>query len=105
MMISDFHDRLLKASLAREIPGQLYAITSKCLELARKIFGAAGDVRPISGTVANIAVLFALTQPGDKIALPNWHQGPNITAPSGVAHGLKSVHYPWTRTGTDGTPP
>lgn len=102
MMISDFHDRY-----AEGLPGKRYyqgniyvdKVELKCLELARKIFKAQFvDVRPISGTVANIAVLFALTQPGDKIATPELASGAHIsTAPFGAVglRGLKSVHYPW----------
>ncbi|WP_019177251.1 serine hydroxymethyltransferase [Methanomassiliicoccus luminyensis] len=102
MMISDFHDRY-----AEGLPGKRYyqgniyvdKVELKCLELARKIFKAQFvDVRPISGTVANIAVLFALSQPGDKIATPELASGAHIsTAPFGAVglRGLNPVHYPW----------
>lgn len=102
MMISDFHDRY-----AEGLPGKRYyqgniyvdKVELKCLELARKIFKAQFvDVRPISGTVANIAVLFALAQPGDKIATPELASGAHIsTAPFGAVglRGLNPVHYPW----------
>ena len=70
MMISDFHDRY-----AEGLPGKRYyqgniyvdKVEMKCLELARKIFKAHFvDVRPTSGTVANIAVLMALAKPGGQ---------------------------------------
>jgi glycine hydroxymethyltransferase len=102
MMISDFHDRY-----AEGLPGKRYyqgniyvdKVELKCLELARRIFKAKfADVRPTSGTVANIAVLFALAKPGDKIATPELASGAHIsTAPFGAVglRGLNSVHYPW----------
>jgi glycine hydroxymethyltransferase len=102
MMISDFHDRY-----AEGLPGKRYyqgniyvdKVELKCLELARKIFKAKFvDVRPTSGTVANIAVLFALAKPGDKIATPELASGAHIsTAPFGAVglRGLNPVHYPW----------
>jgi glycine hydroxymethyltransferase len=44
---------------------ELQSITE---ELARKVFGARyADVRPLSGHTADMAVLLALTRPGDKI--------------------------------------
>jgi glycine hydroxymethyltransferase len=102
MMISDFHDRY-----AEGLPGKRYyqgniyvdKVELKCLEMARKMFKAHfADVRPISGTVANIAVLFAMTKPGDKIATPELASGAHIsTAPFGAVglRGLNPVHYPW----------
>lgn len=83
MMISDFHDRY-----AEGLPGKRYyrgniyvdEVELKCLELAKKIFKSQfADVRPISGTVANMAVLFALTQPGDKISTPELASGAHIS--------------------------
>jgi len=102
MMISDFHDRY-----AEGLPGKRYyqgniyvdKVEEKCLELARRIFKASFvDVRPISGTVANIATLFAMANPGDKIATPELASGAHIsTAPFGAVglRGLNPVHYPW----------
>lgn len=102
MMISDFHDRY-----AEGLPGKRYyrgniyvdEVELKCLELAKKIFKCQfADVRPISGTVANMAVLFAMTQPGDTIATPELASGAHIsTAPFGAVgmRGLNTIHYPW----------
>ncbi len=102
MMISDFHDRYAEGMPGkRYYQGNIYVdkVEIKCLELAKKIFNAQfADVRPISGTVANIAVLFALTNPGDKIATPELASGAHIsTAPFGAVglRGLNPVHYPW----------
>ena len=102
MMITDFHDRY-----AEGLPGKRYyqgniyvdKVELRCLELARRIFKAHFiDVRPISGTTANIAVLFALTQPGQKIATPELASGAHIsTAQFGAVglRGLSPIHYPW----------
>ncbi|HID71328.1 MAG TPA: serine hydroxymethyltransferase, partial [Thermoplasmata archaeon] len=55
-------------------------------------------VRPISGTVANLGVLFALTQPGDTISTCSVADGAHIsTAVFGAVgvRGLKPVSYPF----------
>ncbi len=102
MMISDFHDRY-----AEGLPGKRYyqgniyvdKVELKCLELAKRIFRSQfADVRPTSGTVANIAVLFALAKPGDLISTPDLSCGAHIsTAQFGAVglRGLNTVHYPW----------
>ena len=79
MLISDFADR--------------YA------ELAKKVFDAQfADVRPISGTVANMAVLFAFAQPGDTITTCALAQGAHISTCEFGAFGqraVNSVNYPF----------
>lgn len=63
MLISDFADRY-----AEGLPGKRYyqgniyvdKVEIRAIELAKKVFECdMADVRPISGTVANMAVLFA----------------------------------------------
>jgi len=63
VLISDFADRY-----AEGLPGKRYyqgniyvdKVETKATELAKKLFNCDfADVRPISGTVANMAVLFA----------------------------------------------
>ena len=70
LLISDFADRY-----AEGLPGKRYyqgniyvdKVELKAIELAKDLFKADfADVRPISGTVANMAVLFAFAQPGDR---------------------------------------
>jgi glycine hydroxymethyltransferase len=102
MMISDFHDRY-----AEGLPGKRYyngniyvdQVELKCLELAKRIFRCQfADVRPISGTVANMAALMALTQPGDTIASTSLDHGAHIsTAKFGAVgfRGVKTVNYPF----------
>ena len=53
---------------------------------------------PISGTVANMAVLFALCEPGDTITTTALANGAHIsTAKFGAVglRGVKTVNYPW----------
>ncbi|NYT11440.1 MAG: serine hydroxymethyltransferase [Methanomassiliicoccales archaeon] len=102
MMVSDFHDRY-----AEGLPGKRYymgnvyvdKVELKCLELARKIFDCQfADVRPTSGTVANIAVLFALVKPGDLVSCSALAQGAHIsTAKFGAfgIRGVQSINYPF----------
>lgn len=102
MMVSDFHDRY-----AEGLPGKRYymgnvyvdKVELKCLELARRIFDCQfADVRPTSGTVANIAVLFALVKPGDLISCSALAQGAHIsTARFGAfgIRGVESINYPF----------
>jgi glycine hydroxymethyltransferase len=102
MMVSDFHDRY-----AEGLPGKRYyagnfyvdKVELRCQELAKRIFGCQfADVRPISGTVANMAVLFALVEPGDTITCSALAQGAHIsTARFGSfgLRGVKSENYPF----------
>lgn len=102
MMISDFADRY-----AEGLPGARYyegnafvdEVELRVMALGEKIFRARlADPRPTSGTVANLAALFALTEPGDLIASPNLQDGAHIsTAKFGAVglRGLKSVNYPF----------
>lgn len=58
----------------------------KTEELVKEIFGApVTDVRPISGVMANMAAIFALTEPGDKVMA--------LDIPSGghISHTKESV--------------
>ncbi|HID71959.1 MAG TPA: serine hydroxymethyltransferase, partial [Thermoplasmata archaeon] len=72
MLVSDFHGRYAEGHPgARYYQGNIYVdiVEEKAIELAKKLFKCEyADVRPISGTVANLGVLFALTQPGDTIS-------------------------------------
>lgn len=104
MMVSDFHDRY-----AEGLPGNRYymgniyvdKVEVRTLELAKRIFHCSfADVRPISGTVANMAVLFALCEPGDVITTSSLSQGAHIsTAKFGAVgqRGVRSVKYAWDR--------
>ena len=102
MLISDFADRY-----AEGLPGKRYyqgniyvdKVELKAMELAKDIFKSTfTDVRPTSGTVANMAVLFALAQPGDTITTCALAQGAHISTAEFGAFGqrsVKSVNYPF----------
>jgi len=84
LMLSDLQDRY-----AEGIPGNRYyqgniyvdKIELKVQELARKIFGANyADVRPISGTNANQAVLMALGGPDKSITSVDVADGAHISS-------------------------
>ncbi|EQD49653.1 serine hydroxymethyltransferase, partial [mine drainage metagenome] len=100
LLISDFHSRY-----AEGLPGERYyegnqwvdEVENLCLQLARDLFQCPfADVRPISGTVANLAVLKALTEPGDRVGSNRLADGAHISSASFGAFGLrgvKPVHY------------
>ncbi len=102
MLNSDFNGRY-----AEGLPGHRYyqgnefvdRVESRGTELAKKLFRCSlADLRPISGTVANLAVLFALTRPGETITTPALSDGAHIsTARFGAVgvRGLKTVNYPF----------
>ncbi|MCI4345448.1 MAG: serine hydroxymethyltransferase [Thermoplasmata archaeon] len=102
LLISDFHSRY-----AEGLPGERYyegneqvdEVERICLDLARRLFRCSfADVRPISGTVANLAVLKALTAPGDLVGTARLSDGAHISSAGFGAFGLrgvKPVHYAW----------
>jgi len=102
MMISDFHDRYAEGMPGkRYYQGNIYVdkVETKCIELGQKLFDCSFvDVRPTSGTVANMAVLFALCEPGDTITTTALANGAHIsTAQFGAVglRGVKTINYPW----------
>jgi glycine hydroxymethyltransferase len=95
MLISDLCDRY-----AEGLPGKRYyqglvyidQIETTCIELAKTLFNAPyADVRPISATVANIGLLFALTQPGDVIMAHGVSDGGHISSARFGAVGVRGV--------------
>lgn len=102
LLISDFHSRY-----AEGLPGERYyegneqvdEVENLCLDLARRLFRCSfADVRPISGTVANLAVLKALAEPGDLVGTSRLADGAHISSASFGAFGLRSVkpvYYAW----------
>jgi glycine hydroxymethyltransferase len=102
LLISDLHSRY-----AEGLPGERYyegneqvdLVENVCLDLARQLFRCSfADVRPISGTVANLAVLKALTSPGEKVGTCRLSEGAHISSASFGAFGLRGVepvHYAW----------
>jgi glycine hydroxymethyltransferase len=102
MMVSDFHDRY-----AEGMPGKRFyqgnefvdRVEIRCMELAQRLFDCSfSDVRPISGTVANMVAIYALTDPGDLISTCALSNGAHIsTATFGAVgfRGVNTVNYPW----------
>ena len=102
LLVSDFHSRY-----AEGLPGERYyegnedvdEVENICLDLARRLFRCSfADVRPISGTVANLAVLKALADPGDLVGTSRLADGAHISSASFGAFGLravKPVYYAW----------
>ena len=102
MLISDFADRYAEGLIGkRYYQGNIYVdkVEQRAVDLAKKVFECDfADVRPISGTVANMAVLFAYAQPGDTITTCALDQGAHISTCEFGAfgqRGVKSVNYPW----------
>jgi glycine hydroxymethyltransferase len=102
LMISDLHSRY-----AEGLPGDRYyegneqvdEVENLCLDLAKRLFRCSfADVRPISGTVANLAVLKALVDPGDLVGTSRLADGAHISSAGFGAFGLrgvKPVYYAW----------
>ncbi len=102
LLISDFHSRY-----AEGLPGERYyegneqvdEVENLCLDLARRLFRCSfADVRPISGTVANLAILKALTEPGDLVGTSRLADGAHISSAAFGAFGLRAVrpvYYAW----------
>ncbi|MBK00249.1 MAG: serine hydroxymethyltransferase [Euryarchaeota archaeon] len=101
MFTTDLHNRY-----AEGLPGSRYyegnedydPIETHTENLAKKLFNAPfADVRPISGTAANISALFSLASPGDKFMAPELAAGAHIsTQKFGAAglRGLTTITYP-----------
>lgn len=101
MFTTDLHNRY-----AEGLPGSRYyegnedydPIESHTEDLAKKLFNAPfADVRPVSGTSANISALFTLSSPGDTIMAPELAAGAHIsTQRFGAAglRGLTTITYP-----------
>ena len=102
LLVSDLHSRY-----AEGLPGERYyegneqvdQIENLTLELAQRLFRCSfADVRPISGTVANLAVLKALAEPGELVGTSRLADGAHISSAAFGAFGLrgvKPVYYAW----------
>ena len=101
MFSTDLHNRY-----AEGLPGKRYyegnidfdPIESHTENLAKRLFNAPfADVRPVSGTAANISALFTLAEPGDVFMAPELAAGAHIsTQRFGAAglRGLQTITYP-----------
>jgi len=104
VMKSDLGNRVAEGWIGERVfPGIRYydEIESYGIELACKMFHADfADIRPISGTMANMIIYSAFTQPGDTIASISISSGAHIsmagTSPKKV-FGLKIVELPFDK--------
>ena len=102
MLMTDLCDRYAEGD-----PGNRYyqgnefvdQVEIRTVELAKELFNAPYvDVRPISGTVANMGILFGLAKPGDNVTVVDVSEGGHISSArfGGVGlRGCKSIPYPW----------
>jgi len=102
MLVSDFCDRYAEgAPGARYYQGNVFVdeVETRTMELAKELFKAPYvDVRPISGAVANLGVLFGLAKPGDNVTVVEVSEGGHISSAKfgcvGV-RGCNPIPYPW----------
>src|SRR5881296_4710616 len=102
MLLSDFGDRY-----AEGLPGERYyegnvfvdEVERRVTALARELFRCRlADVRPISGTVANLAVYYALLEPGDIMTSVALSHGAHISSAKFGGAGMRAVNnvnYPF----------
>jgi glycine hydroxymethyltransferase len=102
LILSDFMDRYAEGHPgARYYQGNEFVdeVERRAEQLAKDLFKVPyADVRPVSGTNANLAVLFALAQPGNNITTVGVSDGAHIsTAVFGAVgvRGCNPVEYPW----------
>ncbi len=95
MLLTDFHGRYAEGT-----PGQRYyqgckyfdEVELKAMELAKKLFKCDhADVRPVSGTTANMGVFKAFTKPGDPVVVLDTANGAHISYGKWGAAGLRGL--------------
>jgi glycine hydroxymethyltransferase len=96
MLITDFHGRYAEGT-----PGNRYyegckffdLVEEKTMELAKKLFCCNyADVRPTSGTIANLAVLKALIKPGETATVLDTANGAHISFGKYGAAGVRGIN-------------
>lgn len=102
MLVTDLHGRY-----AEGLPGKRYYqgckpfddIESLGITLAQEVFGARfANIQSTSGTNSNLAVLKALTKPGDAITAVSTADGGHISHANMGAVGMRGLDlhtYPW----------
>ncbi len=102
LMLSDFQDRYAEGAPGdRYYQGNIYVdeVEIRVQELAKELFDVKyADVRPISGTVANMAVLMALGGPDKSITSVDVSDGAHISSAVFGAvgmRGMKPKNYPF----------
>lgn len=78
-------------------------VETLAIERAKKMFGAEHvNVQPLSGAPANIAVYFALLEPGDTILGMDLSHGGHLTHGSPVTHMTKVFNFVRYKTNSEG---
>ncbi|MFW6141630.1 MAG: serine hydroxymethyltransferase [Candidatus Saliniplasma sp.] len=102
LLASDFHDRYAEGPPGdRYYQGNIYVdkVELKAQELAKDLFDVEyADVRPISGTNANQAVLMGLGGPGKKITAVDVSDGAHISSAKFGSVGFRGMEpktYPF----------
>ncbi|HEX2066739.1 MAG TPA: aminotransferase class V-fold PLP-dependent enzyme, partial [Candidatus Thermoplasmatota archaeon] len=102
MLVTDLHGRY-----AEGLPGKRYyqgcgdfdTVEALGMDLARQVFRCAfANLQATSGTTANLAVLKALTKPGDPITAVATADGGHISHANMGAVGMRGLDlhtYPW----------
>ena len=79
-------------------------IEQLAIDRAKELFGAEHvNVQPLSGAPANIAVYFALLQPGDTVLGMDLNHGGHLTHGHPVTHMAKIFNFVRYKTAEDGT--
>src|SRR6266571_1836289 len=102
MLLTDFGDRYAEGlPHERYYQGNVFVdeVEDRVVALAKKLFRVRHmDPRLISGTVANMAVYFALLEPGDIMTSVALSHGAHISSAKFGAAGMRGVHnvnYPF----------
>ncbi len=102
VLLTDFGHRYAEGlPHHRYYQGNYYVdlMEDKVNELGKKLFNVPQvDPRPVSGTNANMAVIFGLTKPGENVTAPDLSGGGHISAAKFGAlgfRGLNIINYPF----------
>ncbi len=102
MLLTDFGHRYAEGlPHERYYQGNFFVdqMEDKVTELGKKLFNAPQfDPRPVSGTNANMAVIFGLTKPLERICAPDLSGGGHISAAKFGALGFRGLdinNYPY----------
>jgi glycine hydroxymethyltransferase len=101
MLMTDFSNRYTTTDKFYKGTKFMDEVQSLTEEVARKVFNARfADVRPLSGHIADMAMLYGLTKRGDKVlSVSNedgGYQGPTQIS-IGKMLGLKNLYFPFDR--------
>ncbi len=95
LLTSDFHNRYAEGLPgARYYQGNIYVddVERLGIELAKKLFKSKyADLRPTSGTTANLGMFFALAEPGDHYTSYDVADGAHISSAKFGGAGLRGL--------------